>query len=55
MSVAIFQSAEFTLGTVATAVIAVAATMIGIGLLAAVGPPRRGLSIDASEALKADS
>jgi ABC-type antimicrobial peptide transport system permease subunit len=41
-------------GAKAVALLAVSALMIGVGLLAAVGPARRGLRIQPTEALRAD-
>jgi predicted permease len=53
LSVIVFQNADLGATRVAPFVLAVAATIAMVGLLAAAGPARRGLRIDASEVLKA--
>jgi ABC-type lipoprotein release transport system permease subunit len=49
------QNTDFTLGRAATLTLVVAVVMSVVGLLAALGPARRGLRIQASEALRADT
>lgn len=48
------ENADLGLGRSATLLLTVAAIMLAVGVLAAVGPARRGLRIQASEALRAD-
>jgi putative ABC transport system permease protein len=55
LSAAVFQNTDFTLGRAATLTLVVAVVMSVVGLLAALGPARRGLRIQASEALRADT
>ena len=55
LSAGVFTNTSFTAGEAATLTLLVAALMAAIGLGAAIGPARRGLRIDGSEALKADS
>jgi ABC-type lipoprotein release transport system permease subunit len=55
MSGTVFLNTDLGASQAATLVLTVAAIMLLVGLLAAVGPARRGLRIHASEALKADS
>jgi predicted permease len=54
LSAAIFQNDDLAVNESLAFVSIVAAIMTGIGVFAAVGPARRGLRIEASEALKAE-
>ena len=54
-SAAVFQNTEYTTAQALVLTLAVAGVFVVIGLLAAAGPARRGLRIQASEALKADA
>jgi len=55
LSCAIFLIAELPMSRAAILLVSVAAIMLAVGLLAAVGPARRGLHIQASEALRAET
>ena len=46
---------EFTAGRTAAVLLGVAVIVLGVGLLAALGPARRGLRIEPTEALRADA
>jgi ABC-type antimicrobial peptide transport system permease subunit len=54
LSGAVFLSADLGFGRATAILLTVAAMMTIVGLLAALGPARRGLRIQASEALRAD-
>jgi putative ABC transport system permease protein len=54
LAAGVFQSAEIPPGTGGVVLAAVGILMMGVGLLAASGPARRGLRIQPSEALRAD-
>ena len=54
LSVALFSGAGFRFGRMTAFLLAVAALMLIVGLLAALGPARRSLRIQAIEALRAD-
>jgi hypothetical protein len=55
VSGAVFLNTDLSVGRATTLLLTVAAIMLVVGLLAALGPARRGLRIQASEALRADS
>jgi predicted permease len=55
LAVALFQNVELATDSVAAYVLTVAAAMAFVGLLAAGGPARRGLRIQANDALRADA
>jgi predicted permease len=52
LSALVFMNTDFARSRAAALVLAVAAIMLAVGLLAALGPARRGLRIQANEALK---
>ena len=54
LSGAVFSSAGFSIGRATALLLAVAVLMLMVGLLAALGPARRSLRIQAIEALRAD-
>ena len=54
LSAALFSGAGFRFGRMTAFLLAVAALMLIVGLLAALGPARRSLRIQAIEALRAD-
>jgi hypothetical protein len=54
LAAAVFKIFDFSLGRATTLVLIVAAFMVIVGLLAALGPARRGLRIQPSEALRSD-
>ena len=55
LSAGVFQNTDFTVVQAATFTLTVAAMMTLVSLLAAFGPVRRGLRVDAREALQADA
>ncbi len=55
LSGAVFLNTDSSIGRAATLTLLVAALMVVVGLLAALGPARRGLRIQPSEVLKADA
>jgi ABC-type antimicrobial peptide transport system permease subunit len=55
LSAALFSATGFTLGRATALMVSVAAIMLSVGLLAALGPARRGLRIEPTEALRADA
>jgi ABC-type antimicrobial peptide transport system permease subunit len=54
LSAGVFQNTDFTIRQATTLTSIVAGIMVAVGLIAALGPARRGLRIQASEALRAD-
>ncbi|HEV2129533.1 MAG TPA: FtsX-like permease family protein, partial [Longimicrobiaceae bacterium] len=54
VSGALFSATELGIGRAAAFMVSVAAIMLIVGLLAALGPVRRGLSIEPTEALRAE-
>ncbi|CAN5901796.1 hypothetical protein BH23GEM7_BH23GEM7_25440 [soil metagenome] len=55
LSGALFSAAGFSLGRATVLMVSVTAIMLSVGLLAALGPARRGLRIEPTEALRADA
>lgn len=55
LSVGISLSVDASIGWATGLLLTVAAIMLAVGVLAALGPARRSLHIQASEALKADT
>jgi putative ABC transport system permease protein len=54
LAIGVFQSADVTPAKASVVIAAVGILMLGVGLLAATGPARRGLRIQPSDALRAD-
>ena len=54
LSAGVFQNTDFTASQATTLTLIVAGILVAVGLIAALGPARRGLRIQASEALRAD-
>jgi len=55
LSCAVFLVADLPMSRAVVLLLIVAGIMVSVGLLAAVGPARRGLRVQASEALRADA
>jgi hypothetical protein len=55
LAAAVFKSFDFSLGRATTLVLIVAAFIVIVGMLAALGPARRSLRIQPADVLKADA